>query len=105
MLFEVSATKLQSDTVSVSFDFASMLAIGETLASAVCTAEVFSGEDASPELIIDGSTSLNGTVVLQKITDGVVGVVYVVNCTATTSAAQELTIQTYIAIVSTNPFQ
>jgi hypothetical protein len=105
MLTVVFGPKLTSETLDLTFDFDSMLAVGETLASAVTTATVFSGEDSSPSSIIDGSATLDGTQVIQTVTDGVAGVVYVLNCAATTSAGQILIMQGRLAVISTNPFQ
>lgn len=94
-----------ASTISQTFNFSSALAISETIASAVVTATVFSGEDASPASIIDGIATVSGSTVLQNITAGVVGVVYVLSCAITTSTGQELLLNGYLAVVSNNPFQ
>lgn len=91
--------KLQSATVNYAFDFSSMLAIGETPVSQSVTASVYSGVDASPSSIVNGSaTYLNG-IVTQSLTAGVAGVIYEVLCTMVTSASQTLKLSAYLAVV------
>ncbi len=97
-------SKLVNETVSIDFDFSSMLSIGETLVSGAVTVDVFSGLDNSPSSILDGSESLSGATISQDITGGVAGVIYVLNCAATTSKGQELILQGKLAVVSSNPF-
>lgn len=101
----MTAVKYDSETKAVTFDFTSMLAVGETLTSQAVTAAVFQGEDTAPEDIIDGSASASGAVVSQMITGGVVGVVYVLVCAVETSNSQDLMMSELVAVVSTNPFQ
>ncbi len=82
--------KYQGETKNVPFDFTSDLAVGETITSQVVTASVYSGTDAGPSALIQGSASVSGAVVTQAITGGVVGVMYTLLCTITTSAVQTL---------------
>lgn len=93
------APKLVGSTVTVPFNFASDLAVGETLVVASCTCSVYSGTDASPSALLAGSASISGTVVSQNITAGVVGTLYELLCTATTSAGQTLLKSGYLAAV------
>jgi len=75
------------------FDFSDELAIGETISTQAVTATVYSGTDASPSSLISGSASASGAVVSQNITTvsvGVVGVIYELLCSITTSASQTL---------------
>jgi hypothetical protein len=101
----MTAVKYEGETKAVSFDFTSMLAIGETLTSQVVTAAVFQGEDSAPEDLIDGSATASGAVVSQMITGGVVGVVYVLSCAVETSNSQDLLMNELVAVISNNPFQ
>lgn len=101
----VFPSKLQGETATVAFDFTSRLAIGETISSSVVTASVFSGDDSSPSSIISGADSAVNATVLQDITAGVVGVVYTLSCAIVTSTGQELIMQGYLSVISTNPFQ
>lgn len=81
------------------FDFTSLLAVGETISTQVCTATVYSGTDASPSSIISGAASSSGAVVSQLITGGTLGVLYELRCVITTSAGQTLVLAGYLAII------
>ena len=94
-------SKYASETILAAFDFTSNLAIGETISTQVCTCAVWSGTDASPSSVISGSATASGTVVSQKLTGGVLGVMYNVTCTITTSAGQTLALQGLLAIIPT----
>lgn len=90
----------------VTFDFLGDLAIGETLSTAAVTASVFSGTDASPSSLVSGSASISGTVVTQLLSalaGGVLGVVYELLCTVTTSAGQTLKQAGYLSVVPDLP--
>lgn len=95
----VFPTKGTGESPDVVFDFTSWLAAGETLLTAVCTATVYSGTDASPSSLISGSASISGAKVTQLITGGVEGVVYDLLCTVTTSLGQTLQLAGFIAAV------
>lgn len=91
--------KYVSETRNQVFDFISYLAIGETLSSASVAATVYSGTDASPSALISGSASISGTKVTQVITNGTLGVTYLLKCTAVTSASQTLVLEGYLVVV------
>ena len=91
--------KLAGETIKAEFDFAGDLAVGETIATQVCTASVYSGTDAAPASIISGAASASGTLVTQAITAGLAGLIYKVICTITTSAGQTLQQQGYLAVI------
>jgi hypothetical protein len=93
--------KRQGETPNYEFDFLSSLAIGETISTQVVTAEVFTGVDPSPPSIIGGSASASGSIVSQKITAGVVGVVYNLVCTITTSTGQTLQLAAFLYVEPT----
>lgn len=92
-------SKRAGSTKTYTFDFTSDLAIGETISTQVVAASVYSGTDATPSAIISGVASASGTTVTQKITAGVVGVIYELLCTITTSAGQTLTQPGYLAVL------
>jgi hypothetical protein len=94
-IFDVKAFDAPFSAV---FSFALDLALGETLSTASTTAAAFSGADASPNAIVSGSAAISGGEVTQLIVDGVIGVVYLLICTATTSEGQTLTRSGYLAI-------
>lgn len=91
--------KQSGETRTEIFDFASRLALAETISTAAVTATVYSGTDASPSAVISGSASISGSQVSQKLTAGTVGVTYLLACTVTTSASQTLIIYAFLAVV------
>jgi len=91
--------KLLGETQVLSFDFTSELAIGETINSQTVVATTYSGTDASPSSIISGSASSSGAVVSQKVTGGVLGVMYELLCTITTSLGQTQQQSGFLAVV------
>lgn len=95
--------KLVGETKVYSFDFSSALAVGETVSTQVVTAAVYSGVDASPSSLISGLASASGAVVSQKITGGVLGVLYELLCTITTSLGQTLLLSGYLAVIPEVP--
>lgn len=99
-LKEVFAVKSESETVLVDFDFAAGLGEGETLLGQDVAATVYSGTDAAPEDLIDGSATASGSVVQQSITGGVAGVQYLLTASVGTSAGQSLIITGYLTVES-----
>ena len=98
--------KTLSETKSYSFDFSSLLGVGESVASATTTASVYSGTDATPSAVINGAATLASPLVTQSITGGVLGTIYELKCLATTtgvSPTQILAITAYLAIVPDLP--
>lgn len=91
--------KLLNETVIETFDFTSRLAASETISTAVTTAAVYSGTDASPSSIISGSATISGQKVTQKIVAGTLGVTYLLTCTITTSLGQTLILAAYLTII------
>ncbi len=91
--------KLAGETKSITFDFTSLLASGETISTQVVAASVYSGTDATPSALISGSATASGAVVTQKVTAGTVGVIYELDCTITTSAGQTLLLSGLLAVI------
>jgi hypothetical protein len=85
------------------FNFLSMLAVGETISTAVFTASVYSGVDASPSSVISGSATVATPTPTQKVTGGVAGVIYEILCTVTTNGGQTLLLAGYLAITPDLP--
>ena len=84
--------KRSAETITITFDEFSMLGNGETISTAVFSAAYFGGtNDASPQNIITGSSTISGSKVMQRITAGVSGTYYCITATVTTSAGQILT--------------
>lgn len=101
----VQASKLVAETITVSFDFLSRLAIGETITTAITNATVFSGVDATPSGLISGSSTIVVSAVNQKLTGGLAGVVYKVACSIRTSSGNILIEEALVAVLSTGAAQ
>ncbi len=86
---ELSA-KVASESGKRTVDFSDSLLPGVTLSAPAVTAAVYSGVDASPSSILSGAATVSGSVVTQKFTAGVVGVLYETTWTVTTSDGQTL---------------
>lgn len=87
------------------FDFISQLGPTETLTGAVTTCSVYSGVDANPSAVIAAAATISGTQVIQPITNGVLGVIYELQCTVSTSSTppQTLSLVGYLAIIPDLP--
>lgn len=92
-------SKLVGETLATTFDFLSLLAIGETISSASCTASVYSGVDASPSAILSGGAAISGSKVTQTVTAGTLGVTYLLLCSVVTSLSHTLQISAFLCIV------
>lgn len=91
--------KPSGETATLTFDFLSRLAVGETISTQVVTATTYSGTDAAPSGIISGAASASGSKVTQKVTAGTLGVTYLLKCTITTSTGQTLILSGFIVII------
>ena len=93
--------KQVDEDVILSFDFTKQLATGETISTAVFSATVIKGTDASPDNIISGSATISGAVCTQLVINGLDKVKYLVKCIATTSQNQVLHGLGYLAVTNT----
>ena len=92
--------KLLGETAILTWNWASkIIDPAVTISTAVITSTVYSGTDASPSSMISGSATISGYNVTQKITGGVLGVVYQLLCTITTSDGQTLQMPGFLAVV------
>lgn len=91
--------KQVGETKTYQFDISAYLAVGETILSAIVTAQVYAGSDTSPSNLISGSASSSGGVVSQKILGGTLGVLYDLLCTVITSAGQTILQSAYLAVI------
>lgn len=78
------------------FNFSTLLAAGETIASATVTAPVYSGEGS---LTINGSATISGAQVTQRVSGGSTGSTYMLTCTALTSLSQTLVLAGFYPIL------
>ncbi len=79
------ASKLIGETITVKFDFHSLLVYIETLSAPVVEVTLLSGIDYHPEDILLGSAAISGTVISQQITLGMPAVIYNLTCTVNSS--------------------
>lgn len=91
-------SKKATELGPVTFDFTSVLAVGELINGQSVTAAVYTGVDANPSGILSGAATLNGKLVSQKITTAVTGVVYSLNCVVTTTSGNTYQQSSYFAI-------
>lgn len=82
--------KVTTENEQFTFDFSPAMGTGETITSATSTVEVVSGTDPSPTSILLGGPVVSGQQVGQRIYGGLDGVIYRIEVTALTSAANTL---------------
>lgn len=87
-----------SETLFIYFNFADELSSTELILTHEVAATVYSGEDAAPEDIIDGSATHSGSEVSQSITGGLAGVTYLLACSIGTDQGQVLTKTAYLVV-------
>lgn len=97
---QIIPAKMASEVRFWKPDFTGLFASsGDTISTQAVTAAVYSGVDANPSAILSGSSSHTSLVVSQKITGGVLGVVYYLKCLATSSAGETIEVSSFLAIV------
>lgn len=79
-----------SEVVSLSADYAALLADGETIASASVSLAVLHGNDANVGTMLLGGAAIAGSVVTHLVRNGVDAVDYTFSVLATTNLGQIL---------------
>ncbi len=92
--------KFVEETVILTFDFAKLLATGETILIAEWDVAVAAGADPTPNNTKSGVASITGSKISQKITAGVSGVTYTHEAKATTSLGQVLVLRADLDVLS-----
>ncbi len=92
--------KVIAENEQFTFDFSPAMGIGETITASSSTALVVSGTDASPTSILQGSPVVSGQQVGQRIYAGLDGVIYRIQMTVTTSAANTLVLLADLQILA-----
>lgn len=92
-----------ADQINQPFNFISQLAIGETITGATVTSTLYAGTDSTPSAMISGVATIAGTIVTQLIIGGLLGNIYLLLCSITTSAGQFLSQSGYLAIIPAAP--
>ena len=83
--------KLTTESELFSFDFNPILATGETISTATCTAITLQGTDVAPSAILSGSPVASLGKATQRVTGGVADNTYRLIMTVTTSASNTYT--------------
>ena len=97
-------SKKRDETITLSqFNFAANLAPTETLLTAVCVCNVYSGVDPLPANVLSGAASISGTTALQNVTLGIQGVIYALVMRVTTSLGQALELSGFLAVTTELP--
>jgi hypothetical protein len=102
MATQVLQQKLTVEELTLEFDMLSRLAIGESVVGAIVTSSVYSGVDANPATMIDGSPSIANNVVSQQVRGGLPGVIYTISCSVRTSNNNVLVNEAKLAILTTS---
>ena len=84
--------KLTTESELFTFDFNPVLASGETLSSATCTAVTQQGTDPNPSAILDGSPAISLGKASQIVTGGLDDNIYRLIMTVTTSLGYTYTL-------------
>ena len=92
--------KLTTENEQFTFDFSPVLGSTETINSADCTVTVKEGTDPSPSSIKLGGPSISGSKVTQRILNGLDGVIYRLEMSATTSLTNVYTIVADLQVIS-----
>lgn len=92
--------KLTTENEQFTFDFSPVIRSTESIVSATSSVEVKEGTDPSPSSILIGTPIVSGTLVAQRISDGLDGVIYRLEVTATTSLTNVYTIVADLQVLS-----
>lgn len=85
------------ETVNQVFDFASRLAVGETISSASASYTCYAG--ATGSTITLGSAASSGTKVTVPVSGGTLGVTYLLTVSIVTSLSQTLSLSGFLTVV------
>jgi phage gp36-like protein len=84
-------------TVTVEFDF-SRLATAVTIGGSPITIAVVAGTDPGPDLALDGSATVTGAKVFQRVSGGLDGCTYALECTAN-DGGNVLTLEALLPVI------
>jgi hypothetical protein len=82
--------KSPEENVTLTFDFTAALDAGETISAPVSSVSIISGADSNLNAILNGTPTVIGTTVTQKVHAGVISTQYSVQVCITTSAGRVL---------------
>lgn len=96
----VQESKLQGEVFTLKMNMLSRLANGETVETCASTIEVLVGEDPDVLTMLDGDPTVVGNQYIhQRITGGVIGVIYLISFAARTDVNNILINQCKLAIL------
>ena len=95
--------KLTTENEQFTFDFSPVIASGETISSSNCVVEVKEGTDPTPSNILPGGSGsgvASGSKIAIRVSNGLDGVIYRLEMTATTSLSNVYTIVGDLPVLS-----
>jgi hypothetical protein len=93
-------SKLVGEDITFEFDMLSRLKLGETLVTSACVATVYSGVDAAPSAILSGLPVISGSIVSQKVINGLPGVIYLLSVSVRSSLSNIFINEGKLAVLS-----
>lgn len=91
--------KRASGHVFPPFDFLPQMNAGDTLSGVVVTITVWSGVDAAPAGVWDGSAAISGSIVSPGLQAGVAGVIYLIKVQVNATGGKVLVLEALFAIL------
>lgn len=91
--------KSPAEILDIGFDLRRIIATGLTISSATITITVEFGSALPSTLVKIGNAAIDGTNVLQRISQGVIGTTYILTVTATLSNGEVLTESSCISVI------
>lgn len=99
----VLPVKMQAEEIDAYFNFQDQAPFGSVLSGALITVIVEVGEDPAPMDILSGTPSLEGDYTIkQRLTGGVSGVTYALNCSVYASPDLQLSKQAFLSVLDPN---
>lgn len=91
--------KDDDEIYTVGFDFAALLAAGETIIAVTFAIRASGTPDASSATMLSGGPSINGSVVKHLVIGGLPGIIYRISATVITSSGHKYVESADLAVV------
>ena len=95
---QVLQQKASAEVLDVTFDFMHTMMFGDTITSATAVITLESGTDANPSLMLDGAATHTARTVTQTIKGGIVGNIYRIAMSASTTNSCVYVVEGLLAI-------
>lgn len=95
---QILQQKASAEVLDVTFDFMHTMMFGDTITSATAVITLESGTDANPSLMLDGAATHTARTVTQTIKGGVVGNIYRIAMSASTTNSCVYVVEGLLAI-------